>query len=114
MTIVIAHKHWGGCDICIDFKKIDFLPRFTLSEMTGCLVLNIGFLMLSFNLVIFGEEMRQFNKKLESGELAREMDAEMKKMKEAIKALEELKDATDGAGDSKDTKTTLGNGKGLD
>lgn len=101
MTITIAKKDWGGCDICIDFKKIDFLPRFTLSELTGCMFLNIGFLMITFTLCVYDDNMRRFVKKLESGEIETEMD-------KAIKTLKTLKDDTVGKGDKKDSQSSSG------
>lgn len=69
MNILITNKDWGGCHLEIDFRKIDLLPRITLSEFTGCLVLNIGFLMLTFNLCIFSSDLKEFNRKLRLGEL---------------------------------------------
>jgi hypothetical protein len=58
-------RDWGGCDLTIDLKKIDVLPRITLSQMTGInLMLNIGFLMITFNLCLYDSEMREFNRKV--------------------------------------------------
>ena len=55
-------RDWGGFDLTIDLKKIDFLPRITLSQMTGCVFLNIGFLMLTFNLSLYDSKMQEFVK----------------------------------------------------
>lgn len=85
MNILIADKEWGGCHLDIDFRKIDILPRITLSEFTGCMVLNIGFLMLTFNLCIFSSDMREFNRKLKSGELEKEVQDMQKKMEDLLK-----------------------------
>jgi hypothetical protein len=58
-------RDWGGYDLTIDLKKIDVLPRITLSQMTGInLMLNIGFLMITFNLCLYDSEMREFNRKV--------------------------------------------------
>lgn len=58
-------RDWGGCDLTIDLKKIDVLPRITLSQMTGIsLMLNIGFLMFTFNLCLYDSEMQAFNRKV--------------------------------------------------
>lgn len=83
MNILIADKEWGGCHLDIDFKKIDLLPRITLSDLTGCLILNVGFLMLTFNLCIYSSDMREFNRKLKSGEI----EKEMKEMQEKLESL---------------------------
>lgn len=83
MNILIADKEWGGCHLDIDFKKIDLLPRITLSDLTGCLILNVGFLMLTFNLCIYSSDMRELNRKLQSGEI----EKEMKEMQEKLESL---------------------------
>lgn len=85
MNILIADKEWGGCHLDIDFKKIDLLPRITLSDLTGCLILNVGFLMLTFNLCIYNSDMREFNRKLKSGEIEKEMNEMQEKMKSLLK-----------------------------
>ena len=75
-------RDWGGCDITIDLKKIDLLPRITLSQMTGInLMLNIGFLMFTFNLCIYDSEMREFNRKVreEGSKMWEEMLNKLKK-----------------------------------
>ena len=90
MNIMLADKEWGGCHIDIDFRKMDILPRITLSDFTGCLVLNIGFLMLTFNLCVYSSDMKKFNRKLKSGELEKELQEQREKMRELLKsAIEE-------------------------
>lgn len=81
-------RDWGGCDLTIDFKKIDVLPRITLSQITGCnLILNIGFLMITFNLCLYDSEMREFNRKLKSGEWQEEVEQMCKNLREDIEKL---------------------------
>lgn len=81
-------RDWGGCDLTIDLKKIDVLPRITLSQMTGInLMLNIGFLMLTFNLCLYDSEMREFNRKLKSGEWQEEVERMCKNLREDIEKL---------------------------
>ena len=75
MTIYFA-KEWGGCDFTIDLRKIDFLPRVTLSQVTGCIFLNVGFLMLTFNLCLYDSKMR---------EIVKEEKAEWEKCKEEFR-----------------------------
>lgn len=86
MNIMLADKEWGGCHIDIDFRKMDILPRITLSDFTGCLVLNIGFLMLTFNLCVYSSDMKEFNRKLKSGELEKELQEQREKMRELLKS----------------------------
>ena len=83
---MLADKEWGGCHIDIDFRKMDILPRITLSDFTGCLVLNIGFLMLTFNLCVYSSDMKEFNRKLKSGELEKELQEQREKMRELLKS----------------------------
>jgi hypothetical protein len=65
MDFNIANKDWGSADITITLHKIDLLPRFTLSEMRGIsLMLNVGFLMFTFNLAIYDKHMRRFVKEV--------------------------------------------------
>ena len=104
IDIQIAQKDWGGCDICIDFKKIDFLPRITLSELTGCLFLSIGFLMINFTLCIFDSAMRNFMKDLNNGELEKELDAQLKELRT-------LNDYINGTGNKEDKDSSLGDGE---
>lgn len=80
-------RDWGGCDLTIDLKKIDVFPRITLSQITGCFILNIGFLMLTFNLCLYDSEMREFNRKLKSGEWQEEVERMCKNLREDIEKL---------------------------
>ena len=80
-------KDWGGCDLSIDFNKVDLLPRFTLSQMTGCFFLNIGFLMLTFNLCIYDSATREFVRKMKSGELKQEVEEMMGNLREEVEKL---------------------------
>ena len=73
IDIRILSKDWGGCDLAIDFRKIDLLPRITISEMSGCFALNMGFLMFTFNLCVLSSDVREFQRKLISGELDKEI-----------------------------------------
>ena len=84
MDIMILDKDWGGCHVNIDFHKIDLFPRITISDLTGCLVLNMGFLMLTFNLCVYGQEMREFSRKLRTGEIEKEMKEQIKKLEELV------------------------------
>lgn len=88
MTIYYI-RDWGGCDLTIDLKKIDLLPRFTLTQITGSLIINIGFLMLTFNLAIYDSEMREFNRKCRTGEIQKELDEKIKEMVTQLKDISE-------------------------
>lgn len=88
MTIYYI-RDWGGCDLTIDLKKIDLLPRFTLTQITGSLIINIGFLMLTFNLAIYDGEMREFNRKCRTGEIQKELDEKIKEMVTKLKDISE-------------------------
>ena len=88
MTIYYI-RDWGGCDLTIDLKKIDLLPRFTLTQMTGCFIVNIGFLMLTFNLALYDSEMREFNRKCRTGEMQKELDEKIKELGTKIKEFSE-------------------------
>lgn len=80
-------RDWGGCDLSLDFKKIDLLPRITVSDMTGCFVLNLGFLMLTFNLCIYDSATREFVSKIHSGELKKEIEDAMNELREKAEEL---------------------------
>jgi hypothetical protein len=80
-------RDWGGCDLSLDFKKIDLLPRITVSEMTGCFFLNLGFLMLTFNLCIYDSATREFVSKMKSGELVKEIGDAMNELREKAEEL---------------------------
>lgn len=86
MNIMLTDKEWGGCHLEIDFRKIDILPRITLSDFTGCLILNIGFLMLTFNLCIYSSDMREFSRKIRSGELEKELQDMREQMEKLWKS----------------------------
>lgn len=88
MTIYYT-RDWGGCDLTIDLKKIDLLPRFTLTQITGSLIINIGFLMLTFNLAIYDSEIREFNRKCRTGEIQKELDEKIKEMVTKLKDISE-------------------------
>lgn len=62
IDIYLLEKDWGCLDLSINFRKIDILPRITLSDMTGVTILNVGFLMLTINLVILDEVLREHNR----------------------------------------------------
>jgi hypothetical protein len=61
--IIILEKDWGCLDLSINSRKIDFLPRITLSDMTGAFILNVGFLAFTLNLVILDRNMRPANRR---------------------------------------------------
>lgn len=94
ININILSKNWGGCDLAVDFRKIDLLPRFTISEITGCFVLNIGFMMLTFSLCVLSNEVREFQKKLESGESEKEMREQAEKLAKIVLDKKKQKDDT--------------------
>ena len=87
--IIYYIRDWGGCDLTIDLKKIDLLPRFTLTQITGSLIINIGFLMLTFNLAIYDSEMREFNRKCRTGEMQKELGEKIKEMATKLKDISE-------------------------
>lgn len=61
--IIILEKDWGCLGLSINSRKIDFLPRITLSDMTGAFILNVGFLAFTLNLVILDRNMRPANRR---------------------------------------------------
>ena len=61
--IVILEKDWGCLSLSVNSRKIDFLPRITLSDMTGAFILNVGFLAFTLNLVILDRNMRPANRR---------------------------------------------------
>lgn len=85
MNIKICDADWGGIDLCIDFNKIEILPRFNISSMHDTCFVNIGFLMLTFGLYIYGAEMRDFTRRMRSGELDKQFQEHIKLMDEQIK-----------------------------
>ena len=61
---MLIEEDWGCLDLSINFRKIDLLPRLTISDMTGATILNVGFLMLTLNLVVLDEIGRRLNKEV--------------------------------------------------
>ena len=59
---MLIEEDWGCIDLNISFRKIDILPRLSISDMTGAWVLNVGFLAFTLNLVILGYAARQLNR----------------------------------------------------
>ena len=86
MNIMLTDKEWGGCHLALDFGKIDLLPRITISDFTGCLIFDIGFLMLNFTLCIYSSDVKEFNRKLKSGELEKELQEQREKMRELLES----------------------------
>ena len=70
MTIYYI-RDWGGCDLTIGF------------------IINIGFLMLTFNLALYDSEMREFNRKCRTGEMQKELDEKIKELGTKIKEFSE-------------------------
>ena len=91
-NIVLADGDWGGCHLSVDFNKIDLLPQVCLKNVLGNTHFCIAFLMLNFELVFFGSEMKAFLRKLKSGELKKEMDEMAEQMKPQIHTLDEIKE----------------------
>lgn len=61
---MIAEQDWGCIDLNINFDKIDLLPRITISDMKGAFVLNVGFFMLTLNLVVLNKPNRALNREV--------------------------------------------------
>lgn len=61
---MLIEEDWGCLDLNISFRKVDILPRLTVSDMTGAWVVNVGFLAFTLNLVILGDVARQLNKEI--------------------------------------------------
>lgn len=59
----IFDKDWGSMYCEASFNKIDFLPRITATGIDHAFIFNVGFLMLSINLTIWDELMREFNRR---------------------------------------------------
>ena len=59
--IMLIEEDWGCLDLNISFNKIDILPRFTISDMSGAWVINLGFLAFTLNLVILDAINRRLN-----------------------------------------------------
>ena len=58
---MLIEEDWGCLDLNISFNKIDILPRFTISDMSGAWVINLGFLAFTLNLVILDAINRRLN-----------------------------------------------------
>lgn len=63
-NIMLIEEDWGCLDLNISFRKVDILPRITVSDMTGAWILNIGFLAFTLNLVILDEVGRMMNREV--------------------------------------------------
>lgn len=61
--IVLFENYWGGLTLEATFKKIDLLPRVTISQLSHIYIINIGFLMLTLNLSVWDEAMRDMLRK---------------------------------------------------
>lgn len=61
--IVIFEKVWGGLTLEATFKKIDLLPRVTISELGHIYIISIGFLMLTLNLSVWDKAVRDMLRK---------------------------------------------------
>lgn len=92
IAMKIAKGEWGGLHFSITFKKIDLLPKFTIAEMDGCLILDFGFLMFNLNLCVLSEEFREFQRKLESGELEKELNEKTEMLAKMIEKMKQQKD----------------------
>lgn len=89
MDIILKTGDWGGCSLLISFRKIDLLPRITISEMTGIpFMMDIGFLMFTFNLTVFGKQLRNINKRVREEGLQKVAEETIEQLN---KTLEELK-----------------------
>ena len=58
---MLIEEDWGCLDLNISFRKVDILPRFTISDMNGAWVINLGFLAFTLNLVILDAINRRLN-----------------------------------------------------
>lgn len=61
---MITEQDWGCIDLNINFNKIDLLPRITISDMKGAFVFNVGFFMLTLNLVVLNKPNRAHNREV--------------------------------------------------
>ena len=62
--IMLIEEDWGCLDLNISFRRVDILPRFTVSDMGGAWVVNIGFLAFTLNLVILDWVHRKLNSEI--------------------------------------------------
>ena len=59
----VFEADWGYLLFETSWDKIDLLPRITVSQIDHAVITNVGFMMLSFNLVVFDGLMREFHKR---------------------------------------------------
>ena len=62
--IMLIEEDWGCLSLNISARKIDILPRVTISDMTGAWLLNVGFLAFTLSLVVLEEQARQLNREV--------------------------------------------------
>jgi len=58
----LFEKYWGNLDFSFAFTKMDILPRCTISLINQSFIFNVGFLWFTFNLTLWDQNMRKFNK----------------------------------------------------
>ena len=61
---MLIEEDWGCFSLNISSRKIDILPRVTISDMTGAWLLNVGFLAFTLSLVVLEEQARQQNREV--------------------------------------------------
>lgn len=62
-TIDICSGSWGNLFIDADFRKIDLLPRFTLSQVSRhALIIVVGYLFFNIQLTLWSRDMRDMLK----------------------------------------------------
>lgn len=61
--ITLFEKDWGCLVFSFCLSRMEVLPRFALSAITGASVVNLSFLFFSLDFTIWSDEMREFNKK---------------------------------------------------
>lgn len=61
--IILFDKDWGNLVFSFCLAKMDVLPRVTLSALTGASLINVGFLFFTLNFTIWGDDIREFNRK---------------------------------------------------
>ena len=89
-NFLIANGNWGESHLRADINKIDVLPRFTISNTLGNTHIKLAFLMLTFELIFYGNEMRDFLRKLKSGEIQKEIEQMQRDIDEKIAKLRKL------------------------
>ena len=63
MCKTIFEKYWGNLVFEISIRKIDLLPRVTMTSIAHALIFNTGFLGLSLNLTFWGKAIREATKR---------------------------------------------------